>query len=294
MWISVGSLILGVVATILVSRYYFRRSNEKSLTPYVQFSSSPFRGIDPGVRAALEIRYQGAPINHLYEIQFLIANTGEKAIRDIVEPLSLSIPENCSLLDATLLHVDPPGRKVAVVIASNRNKLSFDIPLLNRREFFIVKLLLNGEPKVADFVFNIAADELPPQLKVQPLPPDAVGIAKRKKFELGMLAGGAIMLSMGIGVATLIFEGFGKLPVLNVQHPWTFIVQLDWSNLALALSLIPSLVFVLIGAMLSVGSLTEGTFPPPKHRFIVPNERQLLRFRHAFRPNVMVGDEWND
>jgi len=73
--ISIGSLVIGIIATVLVTKYYFRRSLEKSLTPYIQFSSSPLKDIDPAVRKALEVKYQDHAIDNLYEIQFLIANT---------------------------------------------------------------------------------------------------------------------------------------------------------------------------------------------------------------------------
>ena len=84
--ISIGSLIVGVVA----SRYYFKRTVDKSLTPYIHFSSSLFDGVDPSVRESLKIAYKGTPVNELLEIQFLIANTGERSIRDVIHPLTPS------------------------------------------------------------------------------------------------------------------------------------------------------------------------------------------------------------
>ena len=79
-----GSVIVGIIATIWVSNHYFLRSRRKSLTPYIQFFTSVFRGVDPSVRDALEIEYKEVQIHDLFEIQFLIANTGERPIRDIL------------------------------------------------------------------------------------------------------------------------------------------------------------------------------------------------------------------
>lgn len=74
--ISLGSLIVGVVATIWVSRYYYKRSTNKALTPYLQFFSSLFDGVDPSVRESLKIAYKGTAVTELLEAQFLIANSG--------------------------------------------------------------------------------------------------------------------------------------------------------------------------------------------------------------------------
>ena len=104
---SIASLILGVVATVWVSRYYFKRTVDKALTPYIQFSSSLFEGVDPSVRQALTIDYKGTSVKELLEIQFLIANTGERPIKDLIKPLTLIIPAGCTLLDASMLHIAP-------------------------------------------------------------------------------------------------------------------------------------------------------------------------------------------
>ncbi len=136
--LSLGSLIVGIVASVWVSAYYFRRSMRKSLTPYIQFYSSPFKGIDPDVKKALQITYQGTPVDDLFEIQFLVANTGDKAIRDVIEPLSFSVPESCELLDASLLHLDPAELKVNLAISEDRRSFKMNFPLLNSGSFFVL------------------------------------------------------------------------------------------------------------------------------------------------------------
>jgi hypothetical protein len=126
--LAFSSLLVGIVATVLVSRYYFRRSFDKSLTVFLHFATSLFRGIAPEVRQALRIEYRGVPVDELFEIQFLIANTGERAIRDVIEPLSLDLPQNCSLLDAALLHVAPPERQVT--LTKSEHQVRFEFPVL--------------------------------------------------------------------------------------------------------------------------------------------------------------------
>jgi hypothetical protein len=141
--VSLASLIIGVVATVWVSRYYFKRTTDKSLTPYLQFMSSLFDGVDPSVRESLKIAYKGTAVTELLEVQFLIANTGERPIRDVIAPLTLSIPENCSLLDASLLHISPEGREVEIkhtpdtVVFRFPKRRRFRVPAsLHRRRFF--------------------------------------------------------------------------------------------------------------------------------------------------------------
>ena len=190
--IALGSIIVGVIATIWVSNHYFRRSKRKSLTPYIQFSTSVFKGVDQSVRDSLKIEYKEVKINDLFEIQFLIANTGEKAIRDIIQPLTLHVPEGSQILDASILHIHPKGREVSIFVEGSDT--IFEFPLLNSDDFFIAKILLEGEPKDKDFSFSISVDDLPPTLKPRFLPPDLVDTGEKRKFEIVLLVVGFLCL----------------------------------------------------------------------------------------------------
>jgi hypothetical protein len=210
--IALGSIIVGVIATIWVSNHYFRRSKRKSLTPYIQFSTSVFRGVDPTVRDALKIEYKEVPINDLFEIQFLIANTGERSIRDLISPLTLHVPEGSQILDASILHVHPKGREVSISVKGSET--IFDFPLLNSDEFFITKILLEGEPKDKDFNFSISVDDLPPTLKPRFLPRDLVDTGEKRKFEIGLLVGGFVCLALGSSLAGLIYAQWPTISAL--------------------------------------------------------------------------------
>lgn len=148
MWESIVSLIVGILASQIISKYYYKRGLKKHLTPYVKFSSSPLDGVDPGVRSAMEITYQGQRLTAFHEIQFLVANTGDKAIRDIIDPLSIDIPDDCLLLDATILFASPEGRKVDAQYDPDARRVAFDFLLLNPRDFFIAKLLLMASQRL--------------------------------------------------------------------------------------------------------------------------------------------------
>ena len=48
-WMWLIGIIIGIITTFLVSRYYYTRTYKKSLTPFIQFDSSPLKGVDPEV-----------------------------------------------------------------------------------------------------------------------------------------------------------------------------------------------------------------------------------------------------
>ncbi len=167
--VSILSLFGGVLATVIVARYYFLRTVEKSkksLVPYVDFFSELLDGIDPDVRKALSIRYQNLEVEDLIEVQFLVANSGEKPIRDAIKPLTLTVPDSSKIMNAALLHISPEGRDVSLNVDKETNTIKFLFDLLNKDEFFVVKLLLNGKADIEDFKFSITVDDLPPTLGV--------------------------------------------------------------------------------------------------------------------------------
>ena len=274
--LSIGSLIIGVLATILVSRYYFRRTVTKALTPYVQFFSSLFDGVDPAVRESLKIAYKGMAVTELLEIQFLIANTGERSIRDVIAPLSLSIPNGCKLLDASILHVSQ-GRQVKITQAET--SVSFEFPLLNASEFFITKLLLQGRATPKDFTFTITVDDLPPTISTVSLPPDLIETSNKRQFEYAQLLIGLVFLLLGASFAGLIFAHWPSLRAcwtqgltVSFRHNWVLL-------LSSVIAVIPTILLLVLGPMVVVGAFTDFSFPK-RRRFRVPEDlRRGLYFR---------------
>lgn len=282
MWGSLALFVCGVLVTIVVSRYYFRRSIGKSLVPYIQFSSSPLAGMDPNVRSDVEILYRGQPIQHLHEIQFLIANTGDTAIRGVIDPLTLAVPENCSLLDASLLHVSPSGRRVSTSVSEDGRQITIDFPLLNGGEFFIVKLLLDGRPRPEEFQFTIAAEDLPPDLAPSYLPPDAIGTVEKKRFQWGPLVAGVVLFFVGSCVAATIIFGLSAFPNFDLSNPVRFVLDMTPANWALLVCVVPAIIFLLLGALIASSAFSDGSFPPPRVRFLVPGDNRMLRAGRPF------------
>lgn len=275
---SIFSLVLGVIATVFVSNYYYRRSFKSSLTPFIQFSSSPLIGLDPNIRNDLIIKYKNAQVDNLFEIQFLIANTGDKSIKTPIKPLTLHIPEGCELLDANVLHTNPEGRTVEFEFTHEKKTINYIFSLLNKEEFFITKLLLNGTASHEDFKFLIEAEELPPTLEIQRLPLDAIGIKGRKKklrFEWGFLAVGAAIFTFGLNISNLIYQSWSDLPNFQWSNIFLFVSNLKLAHYSIFLSTLPAFFFLLLGILLMVGAFTDFSFPRKK-KFMVPDNHMLL------------------
>jgi hypothetical protein len=288
-FLSLGSIIVGVIATIWVSNHYFRRSTRKSLTPYIQFYTSVFRGVDPAVREALKIAYKGVPITDLFEIQFLIANTGERSIRDLINPLTLHVPEGSQILDASILHIHPKGRDVSIEV--KESDVIFRFPLLNSKEFFITKILLQGEPKKWDFRFSISVDDLPPTLKPKFLTRDLIDTGEKRKFEEGLLVSGFVCLAIGASIAGLIYA---QWPIISSLWKDGFLASFKENWLVLicvAIASIASLFLLVLGPMIAIGAFKNFSFPK-RERFPVPSDYMQYPFRwHHFAPDIWKSDE---
>jgi hypothetical protein len=64
-------IIVGVAATIIVGHYYFQRSTQKSLTPYLLLNTRVFAGIDADVRRDLHFSFRGEEVQSFSICRFL-------------------------------------------------------------------------------------------------------------------------------------------------------------------------------------------------------------------------------
>lgn len=275
--VSIVSLVVGVAATLIVGRYYFRRTVAKSLTPFLHFSTPLFRGIAPEVRGALHIEYNGHPVEELMEVQFLLANTGERAIHDVIEPLTLRLPDGCSLLDASLLHISPSERRI--ILNKTEKEIRFEFPLLNTREFFLVRLLLQGKASPHEFVFTITADDLPPRLHTRFLPPDSVGTSQKQEFAWGGFIAAIVFGIFSAAFAIVIYDAWVSAPY-PYKGFWSFIPQVSWRVIAASVAAIPTILFTVISVMALFAAFSGGSFPPTRRMFILP--RGLVRSQYPF------------
>ena len=278
--IAIVSVVVGVAVTLLVGHYYFRRTVNKALTPFVHFTTSLFRGVSPEVREELQIHYRGVRVTEVQELQFLIANTGDRAIRDVIEPLTVAIPPTCSLLNAAVLHVSPSERVVEVIPEVVRVRVKF--PLLNSGEFFVLRLLLNGEATAKDFQFRITADDLPPVLATQRLEPDLVTSSEKRRFEPALFFTSVMFGIFAMALATVVYRQWATA-VFPRSGFWSWIPASSWDTALLIAAAIPPLLLIVLSVMLFFGSFANFSFPP-RRRFILPTD--LLR-----RPPLVLHDQ---
>lgn len=276
-----AAVIIGALVTVLASRYYFRRSISKKLGVYRLLNLFVFEGIAPDVRDELQFRFQNREVNELQQVLFLVANDGERAIRDVIERLTLSIPSEVEILNASIVYRQPEGLKADIVPEvhpGGGTDLKLDFPLLNKREFFVVKLLLSGRFRLSSL--NILCDDLPRTVKVEPLPPGAVQDAEYK-FEWIPAAIGLACLLLAAWACYSAYLLHGFRPALF--HP----VTLRQGGLGVGLE---PLLFVILGAaqiliflLFGIGligvAIFGGEFPPARGpRFKLSKELQRMIF----------------
>jgi len=275
---TIITTLIGMFVTFIVAFYFYKKTFKFKLTPFLLFYSSPLDDIDKEVLKDLEIKYKTTKINNLLEIQFLIANTGDKAIKNIIEQLTLEIPNNCFLLDSVITHISPEGRKVILIIDENKKKIKFEFQLLNSRDFFIIKLLIDGKTSPSNFKFTIVSEELPPILKYEYLPSESLQDEKKKYFKLPALITTLIFLIFCLSLDLLIINNWKYLPSITQLGFYNFIIILGLHGWAIIFSIIPAFLFSIIGILAVGASFTGGTFPPPQKRFILPKKHiELLK-----------------
>lgn len=285
------SLVLGVAATLIVGHYYFRRTVNKSLTPFLHFSTHLLQGIAPEVRQELRVEYRGVPVEDLQELQFLIANTGERAIRDIITPLTLVLPSDCFLLDASLLHVSPPERSITLM--TDEHEIRFQFPLLNSREFFLVRLLIRGKVAPKDLSFSITAEDLPPKFPITRLTPDLITAPQKREFGWGSLVASIILGVIAAALATVVYLAWDGLSRAG-EGFWSYIPEWSWETLATGLAIIPIVLIVVFSVMLFFEAFSNFSFLS-RRRFIVPSDIYRYRYPIFFVENgSLVTDPEHD
>jgi hypothetical protein len=275
-------VIVGALVTVLASRYYFRRSISKRLSVYRLLNSFVFGGISLDVRKELQFRFQNRVVDEVQQVIFLVANDGERAIRDVIESLTLTIPSTVEILDASVVYRQPEGLKVAIVAAPDPprgNDLRLDFPLLNKREFFVVKLLLSGRFHFSSL--NILCDDLPRVINVELLPPDAVKDSEYKFEWVPALIGFAFLLlaAWPCYSSYLLHSVHPELfhPILFPRPRAISLVPEAWFYLVFGG--IITLSFLGIGLLLLSLAIFGGEFPPSRGpRFRLSKELQGMVF----------------
>lgn len=245
----------GVVATLLITRYYYHRTVDTELTPYVLSRIDVFARIDESIKQELVFNFRDVSINDLQQIQFLIANTGRKAIKDLKSPLELKIPDDCKLIDAAIVHVHPKGRDIALSIKDDRSSVKIDFALLNRDEFFILKLLIDGSPPNSDYDFSITAEDLPPTISPRRLSSSQIETSSRSRgrfddFDVGPFLSGLLALAFAVLVGLLAFSHPLRFSDLTFASIGSFWDSFSITYIAISAGYLTCLFLMLIGIAL--------------------------------------------
>jgi hypothetical protein len=255
---TVISLFLGFVTSLLISRYYFVRQFKHRLGVYLHSASNLLEGASPDVREAMAVSFRGQSVASLSEIVLLIANEGAHPIRDVIRKLTLEVPDSGTLLDAVVVHVHPTGRLVSAAPSGNAVTLNFD--LLNAGDYFILKLLIDGNVSPRNLTLSISAEGLPPTLEPEFANYNVTDKAP-KRLEGGLLLGATALALIPASIAVLI----ANLRDLRPQaFPFSGFVASALNFLILGAAIIVALVGLLVlvlSLMMGAAAVLGGSFP---------------------------------
>jgi len=275
-------IVAGAVVTILVARYYFTRTVAKKLGAYLIFKSQIFAGIDSEVRKQLKFTFRNTEVEDLLLLEFVIANEGDRAISGFIEPLRLRLPSGAKALDASILHRVPESLRIELRTAEDRDP-EFDLPLLNKGEFFVVKLLLTGAAARKNPSLTMLADDLPRSLDLQWLPPVQV-MEGQRSVEWGGVLGGALVIILFAGL-TYVLVMLRSLQPSLFPYPWqSFAVSAASTAFLLTCGL--DLMGLAVGLILMILTGFESVFTR-RPRFTIPS-----KFLHGGFPYAMLGEPY--
>ncbi|MPR34011.1 hypothetical protein [Salmonirosea aquatica] len=196
---SIVSFIFGGILSVIIGWIFYKKSIKKnSLFAYLDYFSKLFENVEPEIKKDLKIIYKEREIQDLYIVQFTLENNGNKPIRDLIEPIKLSIDEEFELMDASISDVSPTGRNIELKQDLNSNLINISFLLLNPKDYFSVRILFKGnvldyikskykrergitdenkhqyknfefdeKDMIDDFVLKLTIDELPPTLHIE-------------------------------------------------------------------------------------------------------------------------------
>ena len=268
---GIVGVLLGIAATYAVARYYFKRTVDKKLTPYIRSASPVFHGIDPEVRKDIEIKYNGKTVSDIFELDFVVVNEGSRAIRDVIEPMTVRFPGTTQILDSKVISTNPRGRRVDISEEETPEgpKVTIDFKLLNSGENFNVKVLLQGVARLSEIKFLITSDDLPPVLEVQKVSYGPPRAEMSKKDYLGFST-----FFLAVGLAGVF--GIWRTSFLD-PTPFPFSVDpaaMDWTVVVTVLWILLILVHLVLGVGVLILMTTESRKPnfglPRRFKYLSP------------------------
>jgi hypothetical protein len=262
---TIIGIVVGLIITVAVARYYYRLSVRHRLSAYVLQAFRAMPDVDPDIRKDLTVEFHGAPVRNLTILELLIVNEGTHSIRDCAEPLAVHLPADVTLLDVTVPYVSPEGRRVVPAVKSNHS-FEYDFSILNPREYFLTKIIADGPVDLNALSITIAADNLPPRLKAQ-----VNNRIETSKDTLGVLG-----LNL-TAIATAVFFGLYMISLLSLAAHIDKGLFPAWLNppmpYPISMLAVITVIYVILATVICLGFILAivfgGTFPPSR-RYLLP------------------------
>ena len=280
---TILGIAFGILATIVVSHYYYRKTTRKRLTPYLILKNHVFDGIDKTVRESLQFSFRGANVDDLHQLEFIIANDGDVAIRDCLEPLTLELSHTVSILDVSIVYRHP----AELIVVPSQTKVftgnpgvRFDFPLLNKGDYFVVKLLLSGKWKPSALAFRIVAEDLPRLLNTEWLAVGDTAETPPAKVDRIPVIVGACLILLAVAFSYDTFLLYDARPYI-FPYPWKTFTFSFTPFLTVTVSVVGTIALAVIGGLLCFGiGMGLGKLIRRKTRFPLPEElrRRVLPF----------------
>ena len=173
----------------MIGRHFHRMSVHKSVGVYARTDAKLFTGVADALREDLSIRFRGAAVGDIHQLELVVANDGERTVGNFRAPIKIQLPDEHEILDAALLdlaHGDMPFALTLDGVAS-ASGLSIDLPFLNRGDWLVVKMLVTPPVELAAVSVFTLAEDLDPRVRVQPMPPRSAGQTWIERLQMWLL-----------------------------------------------------------------------------------------------------------
>jgi len=181
-------------------------------------------------------------------------------------------------LDVSVLHRSPDNLSTTITHSLDTSvgeKIQINFPLLNKGEFFVVKLLLSGRLETKNIKFSILADDIQRSLRPRRLPPDAIS-NKKYKIEWGLAIASLFILLIPIWACYILHSLWVLRPSLFV-YPWKTFIFDGASIFVMSFGALFLFIATFMGAGMLLAALFNGQFPPRRGpHFPLPKELQGL------------------
>jgi len=249
----------------------------------------PLSRVDSTVRERLSIAfsYPEAPNNpgvagpasrpssvvgELHHIQVILYNSGVKAITFNESP-TIEIPRRATILDASVIYQKPDDLEVVVArlpVDDNKDQIvRVAVRMLNKSEFLVIKFLLSEAIGAADLKLHLLAEDLPRNIAIKPLPPEAT----KSMFEAASVPAIVIgVMCAFCGVATAILATAmlksSPLPSISEIGFLGFIKSISLLNYVSLVSFVSVFFLAVFGVAIGFGIGLQPMFR--RHRIVLP------------------------